>query len=71
MTELYIPAPTGRKEKKMFATGKRVLLLVLTGLLLTACGGQGGGGGAGGSVNIDNGPPAQPEKEAPRVIIVD
>ena len=55
----------------MFATGKKVLLLIFTGLLLTACGGQGGGGGGGGSVNIDNGPPAQPEKEAPRVIIVD
>ncbi|MCI5217616.1 MAG: hypothetical protein D3914_00110 [Candidatus Electrothrix sp. LOE2] len=59
-----------KKVKKMFATGKKVLLLILTGLLLTACGGQGGGGG-GGSVNIDNGGPAQPEKEAPRVIIID
>lgn len=58
------------KEKKMFATGKRVFLLIFAGLLLTACGGQGGGGGGGGSVNINNGT-AQPEKEAPRVIIVD
>jgi len=54
----------------MFATGKKIFLLILAGLLITACGGQGGGGGGGGSVNIDNGP-AQPERQAPRVIIVD
>jgi len=62
--------PIDHKEENMFAIGKRVFLLILAGLLITACGGQGGGGGGGGSVNIDNGP-AQPERQAPRVIIVD
>jgi hypothetical protein len=54
----------------MYATGKKIFLLILTGMFLTACGGHGGGGGGGGTVNIDNSPD-KPEREAPRVIIVD
>ncbi|RWX50681.1 hypothetical protein VU00_10382 [Candidatus Electrothrix marina] len=50
----------------MYATGKKIFLLILTGMFLTACGGH----GTGGSVKIDNSP-AQPEKKAPTVIVID
>ena len=50
----------------MFAIGKKVFLLILIGLFVTACGGR----GEGGSVKIDNSP-EKSEKKAPRVILID